>query len=113
MANRLLTCRRGDDVKVQALPATGHSYDAGKVTTEPAIGKAGVRTYTCAACGAIEPKASGAGCTCSTHARSYGNPCRHSRTCPGSNGYTRGHNRPGASHSRTHCGSYGTADGGL
>ena len=31
-----------------------HTYDSGKITTAPAIGVAGVRTYTCTKCGAIK-----------------------------------------------------------
>lgn len=35
----------------QTIPATGHSYDKGKVTQEPTAEEAGVRTYTCSVCG--------------------------------------------------------------
>lgn len=31
-----------------------HTYDSGKITTAPAIGVAGVRTYTCTKCGATK-----------------------------------------------------------
>ncbi|MDO5152578.1 MAG: VWA domain-containing protein [Eubacteriales bacterium] len=35
----------------QTIPATGHSYDKGKVTQEPTAEEAGVKTYTCSVCG--------------------------------------------------------------
>ena len=36
--------------KVVTIAKTGHSYDAGKVTTEPTCAAAGERTYTCTKC---------------------------------------------------------------
>ena len=38
--------------KVVTTPATGHSYDAGVVTTQPTCAAAGERTYTCTKCAA-------------------------------------------------------------
>ena len=35
----------------EVLPATGHSHDAGSVTTAPTCTQSGVMTYTCTACG--------------------------------------------------------------
>ena len=40
--------------KQEVIPALGHSWDAGKVTKEPTEEEAGVRTYTCTACGATK-----------------------------------------------------------
>ncbi|MCD8158140.1 MAG: hypothetical protein LUD77_04380, partial [Clostridiales bacterium] len=37
--------------KQEEIPATGHSYDEGSVTTEPTCTAEGVMTYTCTACG--------------------------------------------------------------
>ena len=36
------------------MPATGHKWDAGKVTTEPTASAAGVKTYTCTVCNATK-----------------------------------------------------------
>ena len=38
----------------KAVPATGHSYDAGKVTKQPTATATGVKTYTCTICGATK-----------------------------------------------------------
>ena len=35
----------------EEIPATGHSWDAGKITTAPTCTAKGVRTFTCATCG--------------------------------------------------------------
>ena len=35
-----------------AIPVLEHTWDGGKITTEPQLGEEGVRTYTCTACGA-------------------------------------------------------------
>ena len=35
----------------QSVPATGHRYDNGVITTEPGCETAGVKTFTCAGCG--------------------------------------------------------------
>jgi hypothetical protein len=37
--------------KTETIPATGHSYDTGKVTREATCTQTGIRTYTCADCG--------------------------------------------------------------
>ena len=43
----------GDVVSTKEIPATGaHTWDNGKVTTEPTEKDPGVRTFTCAVCGA-------------------------------------------------------------
>ena len=43
----------GDVVSTKEIPATGaHTWDNGKVTTEPTATTPGVRTYTCTICGA-------------------------------------------------------------
>ena len=43
----------GDVVSTKEIPATGaHTWDNGKVTTEPTETTPGVRTFTCAVCGA-------------------------------------------------------------
>ena len=39
------------DVWTETIPALGHAWDAGVVTTKPADGKSGVKTYTCTRCG--------------------------------------------------------------
>ncbi|MBR2990203.1 MAG: InlB B-repeat-containing protein, partial [Solobacterium sp.] len=38
----------------KTVPATGHKWDAGKVTTEPTASAAGVKTYTCTVCNATK-----------------------------------------------------------
>lgn len=43
------TC--GDSYTSDETPASGHSYDAGVVTTAPTCTEEGVRTFTCSACG--------------------------------------------------------------
>lgn len=40
--------------KQQTVAKLNHTYDSGKITTVPAIGVAGVRTYTCTKCGATK-----------------------------------------------------------
>ena len=35
----------------KTIPATGHGYDAGKVTKQPTVTTAGVKNYTCQVCG--------------------------------------------------------------
>ncbi len=37
-------------IEQQSIPAIGHKWDNGTVTTQPTEGKAGVRTYTCTVC---------------------------------------------------------------
>lgn len=45
----------GTVLKVQTtIPATGHTWDAGKVTKQPSAAKEGVRTYTCDVCKAVK-----------------------------------------------------------
>lgn len=44
------TCPCGDSY-VEVVPATGHVWDAGKVTTAAGPGTTGVKTYTCGVCG--------------------------------------------------------------
>ncbi len=44
-------------VKQQKINATGHSYDEGIVTTEPACEKEGAKTYTCTVCGNTKTEA--------------------------------------------------------
>ena len=39
------------------IPAKGHSWDEGVITTAPSCENAGVRTYTCTACGATKTEA--------------------------------------------------------
>ena len=41
----------------KAVPATGHSYDAGKITKQPTVTTAGVKTYTCTKCKATKTEA--------------------------------------------------------
>ncbi len=42
-------------IKAQkAVPATGHSYDTGKVTKQPTATATGIKTYTCIDCGATK-----------------------------------------------------------
>ena len=40
-----------DATKTEPIPAAGHSWDDGVETTAPTCETAGVKTYTCAACG--------------------------------------------------------------
>lgn len=47
---KTFTCECGDKY-TQSIPATGHKWDSGVVTTEPTEEKEGVRTYTCTVCG--------------------------------------------------------------
>lgn len=46
------SCAVCGEVKVaqNVVAATGHSYDEGKITTQPTCGTMGVRTYTCSVC---------------------------------------------------------------
>lgn len=45
----------GTVLKAQTIiPATGHTWDAGKVTKQPSAAEAGVRTYTCSVCKAVK-----------------------------------------------------------
>ena len=48
----LYTCARCGDTKTETLPATGHSFDSGVITTAPTCTEIGVRTYNCTSCGA-------------------------------------------------------------
>ena len=48
-------CNEKQDVTV--IPATGHKWDNGVVTTEPTDEMDGVRTYTCSRCGATRTEA--------------------------------------------------------
>ena len=41
----------GDNYRDHFLAPSGHSYDAGMVTTQPTCTSTGVKTYTCASCG--------------------------------------------------------------
>jgi len=42
----------GIECEAEEIPATGHSWDAGTVTTEPTATDSGVMTYICTVCGA-------------------------------------------------------------
>lgn len=45
----------GEVISTKEIPATGeHTWDNGKVTTEPTENEPGVRTFTCAVCGATK-----------------------------------------------------------
>ena len=52
-------CSACDEVFIEQerIPATGHSWDAGIITTEPTCTEAGVKTYTCEACGETREEA--------------------------------------------------------
>ena len=51
-------CSRCDaKTEVTEIPATGHSWDAGVVTTEPTYDAAGVKTYTCSICSQTKTEA--------------------------------------------------------
>ncbi|MBR3691987.1 MAG: InlB B-repeat-containing protein, partial [Clostridia bacterium] len=50
-------CGECDYTTYQEIPALGHSYDAGAVTTSPTCTEAGVKTYTCATCGDTKTEA--------------------------------------------------------
>lgn len=43
------SCKCGE-TETKSIPATGHTWDEGKVTTEPTATEAGVKTFTCTAC---------------------------------------------------------------
>lgn len=47
---KTFTCECGNSY-TESIPATGHKWDSGVVTTEPTEEKEGVRTYTCTVCG--------------------------------------------------------------
>ena len=50
--NAYETCTRCDYSTYAELPATGeHTWDNGKITTEPTCTKTGVKTFTCTVCG--------------------------------------------------------------
>lgn len=42
------------DTKTETIPATGHSWDSGVITTQPTCESKGVKTYTCSKCGATK-----------------------------------------------------------
>ena len=44
----------------ESIPANGHSWDEGKITTAPTCENAGVKTYTCTVCNATKTEAIGA-----------------------------------------------------
>ena len=50
------TCSCGDSYKSNYVSATGHSYDAGKVTKQPTSTSTGIKTYTCTKCKATKTK---------------------------------------------------------
>ena len=45
------------EITTAAVPAAGHNWDAGTVTTAPTTSSEGVKTYTCTACGATKTEA--------------------------------------------------------
>ena len=47
----------GEVMEVVELAATGHKWDAGKVTKEPTLAAEGVKTYTCSVCGKTKTEA--------------------------------------------------------
>lgn len=47
----------GEVMDVEELAATGHKWDAGKVTKEPTETAEGVKTYTCSVCGKTKTEA--------------------------------------------------------
>ena len=47
----------GEVMEVVELVATGHKWDAGKVTKEPTLAAEGVKTYTCSVCGKTKTEA--------------------------------------------------------
>lgn len=48
---RCAACDVEISTRTEVIPATGHAYDDGVVTTEPDCENAGVKTFTCANCG--------------------------------------------------------------
>ncbi len=48
------TCSCGDSYKSNYVSATGHSYDAGKITKKPTSTSTGIKTYTCTKCKATK-----------------------------------------------------------
>ncbi len=52
--SKAYVCRECNTIKMETIPATGHSYDAGKVTKQPTATTAGVKTYTCTKCKATK-----------------------------------------------------------
>lgn len=44
-------CNNCNDSYTESIPATGHTWDAGKVTLEPTATTEGILTYTCTSCG--------------------------------------------------------------
>ncbi|MCD7927877.1 MAG: S-layer homology domain-containing protein, partial [Oscillospiraceae bacterium] len=49
--NRTYTCSACGDTYTESIPATGHSWDDGVVTTAATHKATGVKTYTCTVCG--------------------------------------------------------------
>ncbi len=47
----------GETFFYQEIPVKGHTWDEGKVTTEPTIDAEGVKTFTCTACGETKTEA--------------------------------------------------------
>ncbi|MCD7881157.1 MAG: hypothetical protein LUG47_05755, partial [Clostridiales bacterium] len=45
------TCTVCGETKTEAIPAIGHTWDEGVVTTEPTTEAEGTMTYTCSVCG--------------------------------------------------------------
>ena len=51
------TCSRCDYTTYVEIPATGHSWNDGVITTEPTCTAEGVKTFTCSACGETRTEA--------------------------------------------------------
>lgn len=54
---KVYTCTVCGDTKKEEIPATGHVWDEGKVTTEATTEAEGVKTYTCTICGDTKTEA--------------------------------------------------------
>lgn len=51
-------CRRCQETKTDVLPASGHSFERGKVLSEPTCSKEGEKADVCTVCGAVENRGS-------------------------------------------------------
>ena len=52
--NRQYTCSNCRETKTEKIPATGHVWDNGRITTQPTASRNGIRTYTCQKCKATK-----------------------------------------------------------
>jgi len=67
----------GAEISTNAIPALGHDWDEGRVTTAPTETKVGVKTFTCKRCGATRTE--------TIPATGEDKPCDGGKNCPSYN----------------------------